>query len=207
MNDHLGRRRARSLVTGWLALPALLVTLAACGSVHAGAGSGPAAAGAPPSTGAAAPPGLPGLSLKRDPWLAYLTDVNPGSAIQFVTPRAGWRIDGQGVSNHLDKHLAAGPDATTFAWPGTSVSRSVDGGKTWVSLYSPKGGVWGIDFLSADAGWVVGVTTLARTTDGGSSWQRLAEPGPHPLVAADFVSPPRPHCIRTARSATSWCTG
>jgi hypothetical protein len=161
--------------------------LAACGTVRApSTGVSPYHLSESPGPPPAVSP--PGLDLHRDPWLAYITDVNPGSAVQFVTPRVGWQLAGQGPSNLLDKHLSTGPGAVAVDWPGSSVSRSTDAGKTWKTVLVSNDGIWGIDALSADTSWVVGVTALARTTDGGAQWQVEGEPTGHPLVSADFVT-------------------
>ena len=108
---------------------ALMVT--ACGTVRTGATSGakPRVHGTvPPPKGVpnTPPPPLP------DRWLAYLTAVNPGSAIDFATARVGWRLDGQDGVPHLDKLLAAGPAGTSVTWPGSSVAKTTDGGRDGV---------------------------------------------------------------------------
>jgi Photosynthesis system II assembly factor YCF48 len=167
----------------------LIALVSACGTRPAPSQSsgGPL----PRHTAVPSPQPLPSFvpNLKRDPWLAYLTDVNPGSAVEFATAKVGWRVDGQGAAPHLDKNLSAGPDATAFAWPGSSISRSSNGGSTWTAVYSPRGGIWGVDAVNASTAWAVGVTSLARTTDGGKNWQPEAEPVEHPLVSVDFVTP------------------
>jgi len=123
-----------------------------------------------------------------DPWLAYLTAVDPGSAVQFVSATTGWRIDGQDGVPHLDMRLAAGPHGTSLAWPGSSVSMSTDGGVTWTSVFTTPNGIWSIDLVSKTTGWVVGVTSAAHTSDGGSTWKSISEPASGKLVRVDFAS-------------------
>lgn len=122
-----------------------------------------------------------------DPWIAYLTDVNPGSSLAFVSATIGWRIGGLSRSPGVDENLSAGPGAQV-AYPGSSLERSRNGGATWRTVLTPKGGLWGVDFLSQQEGWAVGVTGLFGTTDGGATWRRLGESSPHPLVRVAFAS-------------------
>jgi hypothetical protein len=114
--------------------------------------------------------------------------VNPGSAIQFVTPEVGWRIDDQFSAPHLDDQVSAGPNGTIFAWPGTGVSATSDGGASWAPIAENEFGIWGLDLLTEKTGWLVGVTSLRRTDDGGASWQELGEPAGTHLVAVAFSS-------------------
>ena len=172
-------RRVRSLAL--LSLSAALAACARLGTPVAGPSPLPTRPSEPPPS---APP-APGL----DPWLAYVTDVSPGSAVQFVTSQVGWRLEGQAGAPHLDGNLAAGPMGTSFDWPGGGVSASTDGGRTWNQIFNgAASGIWGFDLLSPDVGWVVGVTSLSQTVDGGSTWRQVGEPSDHPLVTVDFVS-------------------
>jgi hypothetical protein len=123
-----------------------------------------------------------------NPWLSYATSVNPGTAIQFVSPTVGWRVDGTYASPWMDNNLTSGPGGTTLTWPQPTVSKSTDGGHSWNVVRTESNGIWGIDFLRPDVGWVVGVTSLAATTDGGTTWQTLAEPSSDPLVSVQFIS-------------------
>jgi hypothetical protein len=146
-----------------------------------------------------------------NPWLADQTNVNPGSAIQFVSPAVGWRVDGEYAAPWLDDELTSGPGGTTVTWPGGSVSKSTDGGATWTSMKSDPSGVWSVDFLSPDLGWVVGVASLMTTTDGGSTWKTLGEPAGHPLVTVQFASTTvglglttRGELVQTQDGGASW---
>jgi photosystem II stability/assembly factor-like uncharacterized protein len=133
-----------------------------------------------------------------DVWLDYKTGVNPGSAIQFVTPTDGWQLGGQGSNPHLDGALAAGPNGAILGWPGDSVGRSTDGGKSWTEVLNDGNGLWGIDALSEDEAWAVGVLSLYRTEDGGATWQVMGEPERERLVTVDFVTPNRGFGITTS---------
>lgn len=130
-------------------------------------------------------------------WLSYLTDVDPGSAIEFTSASTGYRVTGEGMVAHLDDHLAAGPAGAAVVWPGSAVSKSTDGGRSWRPVVQMRDGVWGIDFRSPTTGWAVGVTSLLRTTDGGQSWSAMSEPPGHPLVAVQFVSRDRGYGLTT----------
>lgn len=164
---------------------AVLLVLTSC----AGAGrSAPSGAQASPPSRSVGPPPSEEPPPIPDVWLRYTTDVNPGSAIQFVDQQVGWRLDGQGSNPHLDGALASGPHGTIFNWPGDSVSRSTDGGATWKSMLKDQNGIWGIDALSATAAWAVGVLALFRTQDGGASWKQVGEPAGKPLVAVSFAN-------------------
>lgn len=173
-----------------------LVTLAAgCGSNSDSVRSNTAASGTTgASSGSTGSSGLSGTSAAsgsdtgHNPWISYVTDVNPGSGVQFATNNVGWELDGQGAAPHLDDSLAAGPNGTNLDWPGTSVSKTTDGGKSWTTIDSPANGVWGFDLLTPSVGWVVGVTGLYVTTDGGSSWTADGEPSSGHLVAVTFFS-------------------
>lgn len=140
------------------------------------------------------PPAFPSHS-----WLNYLTSVNPGSAIQFLTASYGWRVDGHDGAPHLDGRIGAGPAPDqNLSWPGDSVAESADGGRTWKTMVTVPTGIWGMDLLSPQAGWVVGVTTLLRTSDGGTTWQAAGEPPGQSLVLVDFVSPQRGYGLTTS---------
>jgi hypothetical protein len=129
------------------------------------------------------------IPLRRDPGLAYLTGVNPGSGLQFVSSRAGFRLAGQ-VVNSLDAHLSAGPSGLLLAWPSPAMLATLDGGRRWRTSLSVTDGLWGIDFIDPARAWAVGVTALYRTVDGGGRWHRVAEPGAgggHALVRVAFT--------------------
>lgn len=141
----------------------------------------------------------------------YETSVDPGSAIQFLSPTVGWRVDGIYAAPWLAGELSSGPSGTTIDWPGASVSKSTDGGASWNVIGTGQDAVWGIDFLSPDVGWVVGVSSLVGTSDGGSTWQTLGEPAGDPLVRAQFTSPSdgfgvsaSGQLVQTADGGVSW---
>jgi hypothetical protein len=123
-----------------------------------------------------------------NPWRAYWTSVNPGSGIDFVTARLGWRLDGQIWGPRIDGNLGAGVVDNGSAWPGTSISETTNGGTTWRTILSVGSGIWGLDFVSAEVGFAVEVTSVSRTNDGGEHWQQIAEPAGHPLVWVDFAT-------------------
>ena len=120
------------------------------------------------------------------PWSAYWTSVNPGSAIDFVTARTGWRVDGQLWGPRLDGSLGSGVVDNGSAWPGTSIEETTDGGKSWSTILRITSGIWGMDLVSRDVGFAVGVTSLRITSDGGKHWRQVSEPAGHPLVWVEF---------------------
>ncbi|MGO9335532.1 MAG: WD40/YVTN/BNR-like repeat-containing protein [Acidimicrobiales bacterium] len=97
------------------------------------------------------------------------------------------------------------------AWPGTSLSRTTDGGSTWSTILRIGTGIWGMDLISKDVGFAVGVTSLRRTTDGGDHWQQVSEPADHPLVWVDFTTNELGYgltttgtLVRTTDGGSSW---
>jgi hypothetical protein len=131
------------------------------------------------SAGRAARSAAKAAAGRSDPWRAYETSVDPGSAVGVVDPTTILALSGQPV-NALDKMLAA-PGGLTITWPGARVLVSRDGGRSWRVSLSASAGFWGIDFLDSPFGVAVGVNALYRTWDSGRHWQRIAEPR-QPLV-------------------------
>jgi photosystem II stability/assembly factor-like uncharacterized protein len=121
-------------------------------------------------------------------WDAYQTQVNPGGPIAFASEDFGLRVDGQGGAPYLDASLAAGPEGTNFTWPGSSVSLTTDGGNDWKTVLTDGNGIWGIDMVSVDTSWAVGVESLYRTIDGGLTWKAVGEPYGQTLVTVEFVT-------------------
>jgi hypothetical protein len=123
-----------------------------------------------------------------DPFRAYWTSVNPGSGISFVTARLGWRLDGQPYGPGIDDSLGSGVADNGSAWPGTSITATNNGGRTWYTILRVSTGIWGLDLVSPQVGFAVGVTALMRTTDGGKRWTTVSEPAGHSLVWVGFTS-------------------
>ena len=171
----------------------LVAAIGAAGCTATSTGSGSAApttTSAPKVTGSSTPssttPSPP--TTIANPWRAYWTSVNPGSAIDFVTTHVGWRLDGQVWGPRLDDNLGSGVVDNGSAWPGTSIAETTDGGRTWTTILRVSTGIWGMDLVSQEVGFAVGVTALLRTTDGGAYWKQVSEPAGHPLVWADFAT-------------------
>jgi hypothetical protein len=144
------------------------------------------------------------------PWRAYWTSVNPGRGIDFVSVKIGWRVTGQVFGPHVDGDLAASVGGEV-AWPGTSISGTSNGGRTWSTVLVVSTGVWGLDFVSSRDGYAVAVTSLRRTSDGGSHWQIVGEPAGHALVWVDFQSASNGFgltspgtLVRTSDGGASW---
>ncbi|MGI8549459.1 MAG: WD40/YVTN/BNR-like repeat-containing protein, partial [Dehalococcoidia bacterium] len=179
--------RLRTLRCHWMLLicSSMALMLGGCASAGANSSQTPLPTRPIPPHSSITPIPSPPVA---DPWLAYLTDVDPGSAGQFVSATTGWRIDGQDGVPHLDMRLAAGPHGASLAWPGSSVSKSTDGGVTWTSVFTTPDGIWSLDLVSETTGWVIGVTSAARTSDGGKTWKSIREPASGKLVRVDFAS-------------------
>ena len=146
-----------------------------------------------------------------NPWSAYWTSVNPGSAIDFATAKNGWRLDGQIWGPHIDNNLGTGIVDNGAAWPGTSISKTTDGGRTWSTILRIGTGIWGMDLVSKEVGFAVGVTSLRRTTDAGKHWQQFSEPASHPLVWVYFATSELGYgltttgtLVRTVDGGSSW---
>ncbi|MGH9169446.1 MAG: WD40/YVTN/BNR-like repeat-containing protein [Acidimicrobiales bacterium] len=146
-----------------------------------------------------------------DPWRAYRTSVNPGSAVDFVTAGVGWRVAGQIFGPGIDANLGSGVVDNGSAWPGTSVQSTSNGGATWSTVLQITTGIWGIDFVSSTLGFAVGVTRLLGTSDGGDHWRQLGEPSGHTLVWVDFSSTVAGYglttngqLVRTSDGGSSW---
>ncbi len=120
-------------------------------------------------------------------WRGYVTSVLPNTQIAFSTPSVGWVVTGIGVAPALDNDLVAG--VTGQIWPGRGLARTTDGGTSWQTTLQAAHGIWGVDPVSANDAWAVGVTTLYRTVDGGSTWTSGGEPTGTHLVAVAFNSP------------------
>ena len=187
---------------------------AGCTATPTGSGSAaPTTTSAPKVTASSTPssttPSPP--TTVTDPWRAYWTSVNPGSAIDFVTAHMGWRLDGQVWGPRLDDNLGSGVVDNGSAWPGTSIAETTDGGRIWTTILRVSTGIWGMDLVSQEVGFAVGVTALFRTTDGGEHWQQVSEPAGHPLVWADFATSELGYgltttgtLVRTVDGASSW---
>jgi photosystem II stability/assembly factor-like uncharacterized protein len=189
-------QRARRLWTrspkiGIVAVTVLAALAATGGYIASGQGTGtlphPVSTAPPVTRFTGSPPPTGPTPTVPNPWETYRTNVSPGNPIQFISTKVGWRIN-QPWQPTLDNALVSGLRFVT-AWPGTTVSETTDGGNTWTQVFSDPTGIWGIDFVSLDDGWAVGVTSLKRTTNGGATWQQVGEPEGTHLVLVDFVSP------------------
>jgi len=179
----MNQRKALTVGIGTVVILGLLAGCAGGGPSRATSAASTTTTSSSTTTPAAVSP----VTASGDPWLAYLTAVDPGSSIEFTTDEVGWRLDGQGATPGVDDNLASGPGAQV-AQPGSSVAATADGGRTWRTILRVPSGVWGVDLVSPRVGYAVGVTGLHLTDDGGATWTSLQEPTPHPLVWAQFTS-------------------
>jgi photosystem II stability/assembly factor-like uncharacterized protein len=159
------------------ALAAAAVVVAACGIL-----SGPASTGgnvlrrtsttvrASTATGPSTSTTTSTTSL-----LPLLSSEQPGSLLQFVSPRTGW--------------LAT----------GTTILVTTDGGRTWRTSFSDTssgpddalvGQVQSIDFANYLDGWaLIDGLGLMVTRNGGNTWSTPAEPPRGSIVMFTFVGP------------------
>jgi hypothetical protein len=88
------------------------------------------------------------------------------SAVQFVSPSAGWVV---------------GSDR---------ILHTTDGGRHWVVQFrtSQAAQLGTVDFIDASDGWVTGASEVLATTDGGAHWRALPEPC-RAIRTVHFVSP------------------
>jgi photosystem II stability/assembly factor-like uncharacterized protein len=109
----------------------------------------------------------------------------------FADTTNGWRVGPSNGGPYLDSNLAAAPIDAGYRWPTAELWSTDDGGSSWKPALdgSQVDGLWGVDLLSAQHGWAVGVTGLLVTDDGGATWSSLPEPAAGNLVDVDFASP------------------
>jgi Photosynthesis system II assembly factor YCF48 len=174
-------RRLLGMRMRLLALTALSVVVAGCGtSALAGAGGqhpASAASSATPvaTTSAAASSakagtlasGAPARTAERGLSCqgAQAPSYQPGvDGLQFVSATQGWAVS----------------QATILA--------TTDGGAHWRAQLSGKLNLTSVDFVSRLDGWAVGTTSLLATTDGGAHWTALPEPC-QVIRSVHFISP------------------
>jgi hypothetical protein len=105
--------------------------------------------------------------------LPPLSSPQPGSLLQFVSPRIGWLVS------------------------GSAILGTTDGGKRWRTSFldeasrsgdSLVGQVQGIDFANGSDGWaLVDGRGLMGTRNGGDTWSAPVEPPQGPIVMFAFV--------------------
>lgn len=73
-----------------------------------------------------------------------------------------------------------------------NVFKTTDGGATWVAQTTPfTSSLYGVHFIDANTGWVVGANVTAWTTNGGATWTRVLPPVNRTLYDVFFVSATR----------------
>ena len=128
-----------------------------------------------------------------------------------MTARTGWRLDGQFWGPRLDDNPGSGVVDNGSAWPGTSIEETTDGGTNWSTILHIASGIWGIDLVSRNVGFAVGVTSLRITSDGGKRWRQASEPAGRPLVWVEFNTSKLGYgltttgtLVRTVADGSSW---
>ncbi|MBI5256717.1 MAG: PKD domain-containing protein [Burkholderiales bacterium] len=138
------------------------------------------------------------------------------SVLRFRGALRGWALstDGQAFATADGGQTWQATESKESVWPVASadgstlwriepqdssrLSRSSDGGTTWVPMPVPAGselrGLW---FIDARTGWLVGEGGLVlATTDGGQTWQRQ-----------DSGSSATLHTVHALDAATVWVAG
>ena len=93
-----------------------------------------------------------------------------------------------GHIEQLDAVQATGAGTVVAVGEGGILSTS-NRGRSWIRIWRGAQELRGLDFVSAQTGWVVGDGVLLGTVDGGLHWQRLGQPEVGPLRQVHFVSP------------------
>jgi photosystem II stability/assembly factor-like uncharacterized protein len=127
------------------------------------------------------------------------------NAVKFIDPLHGWALgndvllteDGGATWNEVDAELGGvlGVDFVDLnrGWAASNggvISRTVDGGRTWISTPTPTiSTLKDVDFVDANNGWVVGVDgSIFHSTNGGRTWTDVPSPANY-LDGVAFVSP------------------
>ena len=106
--------------------------------------------------------------------LLAIVNVVPLSAQWTAQSPLPTHLPIRGVAAPAGGHLFLATDDDSFD-NGGALFESSDGGATWIQREIPVdlgSGLWGIDFLDADRGWVWGNVNY-RTLDGGATWEEL----------------------------------
>lgn len=140
-------------------------------------------------------------------WEEISTNFVELSDVTFVDENKGWAVGSGGIIYHScdggetwTEQLSSGPDSKIVflneytGWAsGVSPGRvwgTTDGGETWTLLVDTLSyGLWGMDFVNENIGWVVGTLGyIWKTEDGGQSWQGQRSGTTKTLWAVDVVN-------------------
>lgn len=113
-------------------------------------------------------------SLPRHP--PIIAPTIPGPAPEFIQPPPRLQFTSSSVG-----WMVPEPEAS----PG-QVLQSSDRGRSWQTVYNSTMPLLGVDFVTDNTGWVLGLSTLIHTTDWGIHWSSAGEPAV-PLAEVDFV--------------------
>lgn len=136
------------------------------------------------------------------------TSTSSVSSLQFVDPKLGWALNGQGnIVSTTD-----GGKAWTEQWTNERQSwnslfflndregwaagnygilHTGDGGQSWEWQLTTDGlannSVHQVAFIDADRGWAVGGDRVLRTIDGGKTWQTIGDDWKRSLPSAEAL--------------------
>ncbi len=125
-------------------------------------------------------------------------------AVEMVSDSEGWTVGDAGAILHTTnggvtwKHQSSGTTAQLEAvrfldslhgWAaGNGVVFTTDGGQTWRRGSYRGTTLYGVYFVNANTGWVVGGSgTIAKSTDGGSTWALETSPTSQNLLSVTFA--------------------
>ena len=136
-------------------------------------------------------------------------DANTGIVVSDyghirMTTDSGRTWTGLDIGTLLHIHGIEFIDANNmFASPEGRFYKSANGGATWTSLL-PGTAAYGVDFIDANNGIVVGSAgVIAKTTDGGTTWTKLTYDPPKYLFSVDFIDANNAIAIGIASATTS----
>ncbi len=92
----------------------------------------------------------------------------------------------QGIQNIV----FPGNASTGFAVETNRILKSVDRGRSWVSIFNDvTANFTDIDFKNISTGFAINGNKLLKTTNGGQSWQSLTVPSGYSIVSMSFINP------------------
>lgn len=181
--------RLKGMRTRSLAIAALSVAVAGCGSGSLQATGGQTASSATTSASASASApaagGTPTAAAgSAAPGTGASASAAPGAAGSGCAAGAQPEVPAAGTLTGLEFVSAA----QGWAVGQDTILATSDGGAHWAAQLSGKLNLTSVDFVNGQDGWAVGTTSLLATTDGGAHWAALPEPCPL-IRSVHFISP------------------
>jgi photosystem II stability/assembly factor-like uncharacterized protein len=172
-----------------------LLALAALSVVVAGCGTGTVSAAGGQGTSAAASAATPAAATGSAAATPAATPAEPTASASAGSASAVAPAHGSSCAGSQAPSYPPGIDGLQFvsSAQGWAVSQdailaTADGGAHWTRQLSGKLNLTSVDFISGQDGWAAGTTSLLATTDGGAHWTALPEPCPV-IRSVHFISP------------------